>query len=147
MPNFTAGKICLQPGTKRGFGLYSWICPSWQLWGGWIFFITHPFKLYRALNFCIIKGVATWVTAALTTVELGRRGFSKQLHPRPTFLPIFDYPVVMRSDAAKMAMTGSAHFDLQKCSSETYGWCHGHYAHVLMQSMISPSVQCHTVMY
>ncbi len=32
-----------------------------------------------------------WIAAAVTTVALGRRGFSKQLHPPPAFLQIFDY--------------------------------------------------------
>ncbi len=31
--------------------------------------------------------------------------------------------------AAKMAMACSAHFELQKSSSETYGWRHGLYVH------------------
>ncbi len=76
------------------------------------------------------------IAAAVTTGELGGHGFSNQLHPRPAFLPIFDYPGVMRADAlAKMAAVGSAHFRLQKRSSETYGWRHGHYVHVFIQSM------------
>ncbi len=50
---------------------------------------------------------------------------SVQLHPRPAFLPIFDYPGV----TANMSVVGSAYFRLQKCSSETYEWRHGHYVH------------------
>ncbi len=58
---------------------------------------------------------------------------SAQLHPRPAFLPIFDYPGVTRGwRAAKMAAVGSAHFRLQKCFSETYEWRHVHF---FLQSM------------
>ncbi len=39
--------------------------------------------------------------------------------------------------AAKMAAVDSAHFRLQKCSSETYEWRHGHYVHFFfLQSMV-----------
>ncbi len=55
------------------------------------FFITHLFKLYWALKFCIIKSVASWVdrriAAAVTTGELGGCGFSNQLHHVPPFCP------------------------------------------------------------
>ncbi len=41
-----------------------------------------------------------------------------------------------KKSAAKMAMACSAHFELQKSSSETYGWRHGHYVHFFLQSML-----------
>ncbi len=38
-----------------------------------------------------------WIAAVVTTVALGGRGSSNQLHPHPAFLPTFDYLGVTRS--------------------------------------------------
>ncbi len=73
----------------------------------------------------------TWVTGGLPLQSpLSRQAdvvsaTSNQLHPPPTFLPIF----IFEWRTAKMETAGFAHFELQKSSSETYGWCHGHYVH------------------
>ncbi len=62
------------------------------------------------------------------------RGFSNQLRPHPAFLPTFDYPGLTRSQDGD----GCPHFELQKCSSETYGWRHGHYVHVFYSLWVRP---------
>ncbi len=83
------------------------------------FFITHLFKLYYALNFCIIKGVATRVAGGLLL-----------LLPLSTHLPPFcPFSIIWELRSAKMTTAGSAHFELQKSSPETYGWRYGHYVH------------------
>ncbi len=51
----------------------------------------------------------------------------------PPFCPL---SIIWEWRAAKMATAVSAHFELQKCSSETYGWHHGHYVHVFY--MVTP---------
>ncbi len=45
----------------------------------------------------------------------------------PPFCPLSN---IREWRTAKMATAVSAHFELQKCSSETYGWRHGHYVQV-----------------
>ncbi len=56
-------KIMLQPGTKSVLVYLANLILHDNCERG-DFFITHPFKLYQALKFCIIKG--RWIAAAVT---------------------------------------------------------------------------------
>ncbi len=75
----------------------------------------------------MIKGVATWVTGGLPLLSplsslVGVVSATSSSHI-PPFCPL---SIIREWRAAKMATAVSAHFKLQKCSSETYGWRHGH---------------------
>ncbi len=97
MPNFTAETCMFTAWYKKWFWSISLILPFVTTVRGVIFCITHPFKLYYALNFCIIKGVATWVTGGLPLlsplshlVGVVSATSSAHLPPFCPFLIIFD---------------------------------------------------------
>ncbi len=65
-----------------------------------------------------------------TAVTIDGRGFSSASPTSRLFAHFRLSGSEARWHAAKMAAVGSAHFRLQKHSSETYEWRHGHYVHV-----------------
>ncbi len=72
-----------------------------------------------------------------TAVTIDGRGFSSASPTSRLFAHFRLSGSDARWRAAKMAAVGSAHFRLQKRSSETYEWRHGHYVHVYgLQSMV-----------
>ncbi len=79
------------------------------------YFITHPFKLYQTLKFCIIKGVATWVTGRMPLLSPLSRLVGVISATSSTHIPPFCLLSIIREwRAAKMVMAISAHFELKK---------------------------------
>ncbi len=70
---------------------------------------------------------ARYVFARQHCCHYRRAWFQLSFTHVPPFCP---FSIIREWHAAKMAAVGSAHFRLQKRSSETYEWRHGHYVHV-----------------
>ncbi len=71
--------------------------------------------------------MATWVTGGLPL--LSRQADVVSVTSSTHILPFCPFSIIREWRAAKIATADSAHFELQKSSSETDGWRHGHYVH------------------
>jgi len=94
------------------------------------------FFIFILLRFCTIEGIPPWVTGGCGMLATNPDVRKSGLHICPHSLPFFPLAGSLEKWGTTKMARATQPTEPQYRSSETYGWRHGGYVHLYLQSMV-----------